>query len=157
MISHENLATANAASLPQPKFLFEFGSLCAIATNFGCVDPDGPGPLELGDGQFRGPSDVIVNSQGKIIVADQSNQRVQVFDSSGNFLSKFGSRCTLFLNLGCVDPDGPGPLELGDGQFSLAFKLGIDKFDNIYVTDAGGNNRIQVFDSSGNFLRIVGA
>jgi len=159
IISHENLATANTVSLPQPKFLFEFGSLCAIATNFGCVDPDGPGPLELGDGQFRGIADVIVNSQGKIIVADQSNQRVQVFDSAGNFLLKFGSRCSLPDDpIGtCIDPDGPGPLELGDGQFGVTAGVTVDSSDKIYVVDSGGNNRVQVFDANGNFLRKFGS
>src|SRR5260370_30071481 len=44
-----------------------------------------------GDGQLYGPVGVATASSGNIIVTDYYNARVQVFDSQGNFLSKFGS------------------------------------------------------------------
>ena len=44
-------------------------------------------------GQFSNPSGVAVRYQaGSIFVADQSNNRVQVFDKDGKYLRKFGDR-----------------------------------------------------------------
>ncbi|XP_074918002.1 tripartite motif-containing protein 3-like [Chelonoidis abingdonii] len=40
-----------------------------------------------GNGQFNAPTGVAVDSNGNIIVADWGNSRIQVFDSSGSFLS----------------------------------------------------------------------
>ncbi len=43
------------------------------------------------DGQFNNPFGIAVGSGGKIYVADAANNRIQVFDSNGGFLSTFGS------------------------------------------------------------------
>ena len=56
-----------------------------------------------GDGQFMNPVGIAIDSNGRFIVADTGNHRVQVFDSTGKFLFKFGSECT---TLPC------GPFEL---------------------------------------------
>lgn len=40
----------------------------------------------------------------------------------------------------------------GPGQFSTPHGIAIDAKDNVYVADRG-NNRIQVFDSNGKYLR----
>ena len=132
-------------------FLFKFGSRCVLASGIGCVDPDGPGPLEIGDGQFFSGEIVAVNATDNIIVSDRDNSRIQVFDQSGNFLFKFGSRCVLASGIGCVDPDGSGPLQIGDGQFNFARGVAVDESGNIIISDTR-NHRIQVFDPSGNFL-----
>jgi len=181
-----------------PPFSFKFGSFCDISTTSGCVDPDGVGPLVLGDGQFNSlfgvdadssgniyvadrqnhriqkfdsngnfllkwgslgtndgqfdhPFGLVVDSSDNVYVTDQFNNRVQKFDSNGNFLMKFGSHCRLFDLLDCVDPDGIGLLELGDGQFDNVKGLIIDLFGNLYIVDLN-NHRIQKFDSNGNFL-----
>jgi DNA-binding beta-propeller fold protein YncE len=78
-----------------------------------------------------------VDSSGNVYVSDYSNKRIQKFDSSGNFLLKWGSEGA------------------GDGQFTLPLGVAVDSSDNVYVTDgsaAGVGNRVQKFDSSGNFL-----
>ncbi len=49
----------------------------------------------LGDGEFNRPIDLEVDSKGRIIVADIWNHRIQAFDSSGEFLTKFGRCVTL--------------------------------------------------------------
>ena len=113
---------------------------------------DAPGAVAPCDGQFWDPQGVLVNNQGNVFVADTFNDRIQKFDLSGNFVSKFGSTCTLSTGVGCVDPDGAGPLELGDGQFRLASRIAVDSNDNLYLIDAV-NNRILIFDSNGVFLQ----
>ena len=47
-----------------------------------------------GDGELHEPSDVTVDKSGKIYVADMQHAEVQVFDSSGKFLFKFGGGTT---------------------------------------------------------------
>jgi len=96
------------------------------------------------DGQFAGPRGIAFDSAGNVYVADELNQRIQKFDSSNAFLTKWGSFCVLSVNVGCVDPDDEGPLELGDGQFSSPTGIDVDSAGNVYVLDHG-NFRIQKF------------
>ena len=79
-----------------------------------------------GDGEFDSPTGIAVDSGGNIYVADTFNDRVQVFDPSGVFLSAFGSSGT------------------GDGEFSLPQGIAVGGGGNIYVADTV-NNRVQVF------------
>lgn len=96
------------------------------------------------DGQYRTPRNLTVASNGDILVLDSLNGRVQRFDSTGKFLSKFGS------------------IGGGDGQFALAqYQSGpggitTDDEGNIYVADTWGY-RIEKFDSTGKFLLKWGA
>jgi DNA-binding beta-propeller fold protein YncE len=90
------------------------------------------------DGQFNSPRGVATDTQDNVYVADTDNNRIQVFDSSGNFLRTWGDGGT------------------GDGEFDAPRDITADSQDNVYVIDSG-NNRIQVFDSSGNFLRKWGS
>jgi len=42
-----------------------------------------------GPGQFGLPHNVVVDAQGKVYVTDRDNQRVEVFDTNGKFLSQW--------------------------------------------------------------------
>lgn len=103
------------------------------------------------DGQFNNPSSLNIDSVGNIWVADNGNNRIQVFNSSYEFIIKFGSFCNISNGSGCVDPDGTGPLALGDGQFNGPRGIAFDNYGNSYVVDTG-NYRIQKFDSEGHFI-----
>ena len=81
-----------------------------------------------GDGQFNNPYGVAVDDSGNVYVSDSSNQRVQKFDSSGNFITKWGSFGT------------------EDGQLKLPNGVAVDNSGNVYVTDMK-NNRVQKFTS----------
>jgi hypothetical protein len=54
----------------------------------GCIDPDGRGPLELGDGQFSKPEHVSIDTKGNVFVVDRGNQRIQVFAPTNNESTK---------------------------------------------------------------------
>jgi DNA-binding beta-propeller fold protein YncE len=88
-----------------------------------------------GSGQFSTPTGLAIDpTTHNIVVADQTNNRVQIFDSTGVFLSTFGS------------------FGSGNGQLNLPTDVAIDPIThNIVVTDFN-NARVQIFDSSGNYL-----
>lgn len=216
-------------------FLLKWGTPCfsnglCAGGNSGCVDPDGDGPLEKGDGQLWMPHSIAVDDQNNVYVYEVPKHQIQIFDSNGNFLRKvgphppncfgedwivwpssvavdrngsiyvgqttglitfsssgvflwhnsdhtyprgitidgdgglyfgsdssvykygpdrqlmytWGSFCNMSTGEGCVDPDGPRALEIGDGQFGYGVSLDTDAHGNIYVSD-WSNNRIQKF------------
>jgi DNA-binding beta-propeller fold protein YncE len=98
-----------------------------------------------GDYQFNTPSGVTLDDTGQFVyVVDNGNNRVMKFQSS---LSDPGSYVTQWGGF----PTGPGP-----GQFKGPVKVAVNQVGNLYVTDSG-NNRIQEFDSSGNYLNEWGS
>jgi DNA-binding beta-propeller fold protein YncE len=101
------------------KFLFDFG---------------GRG---VEDGQFNFPTNIAIDKDGKLIVMDSFNFRVQFFDPDGKFLSKFGSVGT------------------GLGQFAKPKGIAVDSEGHIYVVDAAFNN-VQIFDPQGQLLLFFG-
>jgi DNA-binding beta-propeller fold protein YncE len=133
--------------------LTSWGSFCDLKTGILCKDPDGPnGNLTTGDGQFHYPQGVAVDGDGNVYIADTSNHRIQKFDSNGTFITKWGSACVLDNQARCVDPDGPGKLGAGDGQFFDPKGIAVNlQTGEVFVVDKK-NSRIQKFDSDGNFL-----
>ena len=70
-------------------------------------------------------------------MADRDNHRLQVFDSSGNFLRKFGSEGT------------------GNGQLKEPIGIGLLSNENIVVSE-WGNHRLQIFTPQGQFVSLIG-
>jgi len=91
-----------------------------------------------GEGQFRYPATVALDSKGNVLVVDVLNQRVQKFDAAGNLLLTFGG-------LG----GKPGTLFRPKG-------IAVDAADRSYVSDSF-LGAIQVFDASGAFIHALGA
>ena len=125
-----------------------FGGKCDIsqAASSGCVDPDGAGPLELGDGQFNEPWGVAVGPSGQIFVSDTWNHRVERFDSSGHFSGKWGrfGNNPVAGGAPAEEPIFYGPRGISDG------------FDGELVVSDTGNKRLLVFSPDGGLLRTIG-
>ena len=90
-----------------------------------------------GDGMFMYPLGVAVSDGDEIVVADQGNHRVQVFDSNGTFLRSFGHKGE------------------NAGEFKHPFGIAINKDRKIFVADSE-NNRIQIFRWEGRHLGSFG-
>ena len=90
-----------------------------------------------GPGDFSLPTHVAVDKEGNVYVTDTLNNRVEIFDADGQFLSEFGQA-------------GDGP-----GRFSRPKGIAIDSDDHIWVVDEL-QSRVQVFDKEGRLLIYLG-
>ena len=94
------------------------------------------GKQGAGDGMFDYPLGVAVSEGNEIVVADQGNHRVQVFDSNGTFLRSFGH-------------EGENA-----GEFKSPIGISINKDRQIFVAER--NHRIQIFSWEGRLLGSFG-
>ncbi len=84
---------------------------------------------------FNLPTDIAVADDGTFYVSDgYGNSRVVKFSSSGKYIKAWGGY-------------GNKP-----GEFIIPHGIAIDQNNTLYVADRQ-NNRVQLFDTSGNFLK----
>jgi len=88
-------------------------------------------------GTFSLPTNVAVDNEGDVYITDTFNDRVQIFDGDGNFVSMFGK-------------NGDGP-----GQFERPKGIAVDCDRHIWVVDAA-QDRVKVFDREGRLLIYFG-
>jgi DNA-binding beta-propeller fold protein YncE len=88
-------------------------------------------------GNFAAPQGVAVDKDGNVYVTDTLNDRVEIFDADGNFLSTFGK-------------NGDGP-----GYFARPKGIAVDGDGHIWVADAI-QDRLQVFNRDGQLLTYIG-
>jgi DNA-binding beta-propeller fold protein YncE len=88
-------------------------------------------------GDFAKPTAVAVDAEGNLYVCDTLNNRIQIFDADGKFISTFGKA-------------GDGP-----GYFARPKGIAIDSDQHIWVTD-GQQDRIQVFNQDHQLLIRIG-
>jgi DNA-binding beta-propeller fold protein YncE len=88
-------------------------------------------------GDFGGPQGVAVDKDGDVYVTDTMNNRVEIFDADGNFISWFGKH-------------GDGP-----GYFARPKGIAIDCDGHIWVADQM-EDRLQVFNREGELLTYLG-
>ena len=111
------------------------------ADNFKLLRNVGGPPKKLNDDSpatFTKPSNAAVDSDGNLYVTDTFNNRIQIFDADGEFISMFGK-------------NGDG---LGD--FIRPKGVGIDRDGHIWVADAM-QNRVQIFDKEGHLVGYFGS
>ena len=136
--------TSAATSIPTPAIAATSDPTSTLAVE-SSIEPVS-GPVEF-VGQITGdpnpltdPVGLAIDQQGHLYVIDGSNNRLQVFDANGQFLTTWGS------------------LGYGDGQFSfnestIHGAVAVDGQGNVYIADTY-NHRIQKFTSDGQFLTI---
>ena len=88
-------------------------------------------------GMFQRPWGVAVSDTDEIAVTDCWNHRVQIFDSSGNYLRSFGRKGSI------------------QGKFTCPYGITFHKNGNIFVADSG-NHRVQILNSEGRSLGMFG-
>jgi len=97
-----------------------------IDTSWG--DSGSIGGYGAGNSNLNSPRGVAVDSSDNIYVADSGNNRIMKFESTGEYITKWGIFGT------------------GDGQFSNPNNVAVDSNGIIYVADTE-NNRVVVIDS----------
>jgi tripartite motif-containing protein 71 len=95
------------------------------------------GSAGSGNGQLSYPRGIAVDASGNFWVADDGNNRVQKFNSKGEYLAKFGTKGS------------------GNGQLNLPTDVAITTGGDLWVTDAV-NHRVQKFNSKGEYLAKFG-
>ena len=95
------------------------------------------GSYGSGNYQFKSPSDVAFDSSDNIYVADLYNHRLVKFDSSGNYLSKYGS------------------WNYNSNPFRYPYGVGISSANKIYVADHGQTS-IQQFSTGLSYIGKIG-
>ena len=89
---------------------------------------------------------------GDIFVSDGYGQnRVHRFSSDGDHILSFGSGDPVFVQAWRGE-EVTGTPGTGPGEFNLPHHVMVDDDDNVYVMDRT-NNRCQIFDIEGNYLR----
>lgn len=96
----------------------------------------GTGPKA--ENRFRFPYSLAVDGEGRILVADRGNRRVQIFDTEGRFMQTIGGRKRIGINL------------------ALPKALALDDAGNIYVGDYSAKRaRILTLDRNGRFIKGI--
>jgi len=90
-----------------------------------------------GPGDFSLPTNVAVDKEGNVYVTDTLNNRVEIFDADGAFVSEFGSA-------------GDGP-----GRFARPKGIAVDSDGHIWVADEV-QSRVQVYNKEGQLLIYLG-
>jgi DNA-binding beta-propeller fold protein YncE len=108
-----------------------------------CFNPAGQPIANLGAGVLGRPGGIAIDHQReRLYVADAKEGRIAVFDlKTLTFVKYFG-----------------GPSKLGhrdNGTFAGPTNVAVDRKGMIYVADTG-NNRVQILDPAGNFVRAFG-
>jgi len=120
-----------------------------------------------GQGQFNIPHGVWVDGDDRVLVADRQNNRIQIFNSDGEFLTQWtGLRrpCTVFIDrdniiyvaelesrMSILDADGEllarwgGTKSTAPGQFVAPHCTWVDSWGDLYVGEVLEGQRIQKF------------
>jgi hypothetical protein len=146
-------------------------SLCVLACALAAgVAPAGAttqfGSYGTGAGQLKSPWGIAVSQvSGDVYAADIENKRIDEFEASGSFVRAWGwgvlngaqefQTCTTSCQAGT---EGGGPGQLSESPTGVAVDNDplSSSYEDVYVLDTG-NQRVEKFDSSGEFLLEFGS
>ena len=135
------------------------------------------GKCGTGKGQFKQPLDACLDDEGRIVVTECCNNRIQVMSKEGESIFTFGDSgseklygpitCIPYKNMfvvsdgdnNCIkasDQCGTFIYKFGkqgnqDGQFNIPCGILVDSSNNVLVCDSN-NNRVQQFSLDGRFI-----
>jgi RHS repeat-associated protein len=95
------------------------------------------GSLGSGNGQLSAPKGIAVDAKGDVLVADELNNRVEVFNEKGEYVKAIGS------------------VGSGSGQLKAPRGVAVDSRGDVWVVDTG-NNRTDLFNEKGEFQATNG-
>ena len=146
------------------------GDICTVASEDKCqagTENSGPGGFAYQEGVAVGPPPA-----SDVYVADTANERVQIFTSSGTFVSMFGwdvnetksneatatqserDVCTAASGDKCKR--GESTPSGSAGQIAVPMSIAVDQVNgNVYIWDSG-NHRIEEYTSEGQFVLMIG-
>jgi len=128
-VDHQNNVWVTDVSLQE---VFKFSHEGKLLMKIGITRETGSDSL-----RFNQPTDVAVAEDGSFYVSDgYINSRIVKFSAEGKYLFEWGTK-------------GDKP-----GQFNLPHAIDLDNKGNVYVADRQ-NDRIQVFDANGKFLKEI--
>ena len=131
---------ASGMRIPQPRSVSvdKDGRIIVIDTAARVLIFDETGKLveewRLPDNKAGNAEGTCVLKDGRVAVADTHYSRIILFDRQGKIESMFGE-------------NGTGP-----GQFIYPVDVAQDEQGNLYISEYGGNDRVQKFDVNGKFL-----
>jgi len=134
-------------TLTSGRFSIENGSMNIQVKGYGASPQEGFThflPLS-GWWPFKNPSGVAVGADGYLYVADRGNHRIQKFNSTGKFITQWGSQCKTDLNWDGI------PEQSCEGQFNQPYGIAVGPSGHVYVADTY-NDRVQKFDGDGKFI-----
>ncbi|HSS03645.1 MAG TPA: NHL repeat-containing protein [Solirubrobacterales bacterium] len=134
-------------------FLRAFGEGVAPGGGDVCTAVCRAGTAGASAGQMQEPEDVALDGSGRVFVADHGNNRVDVFATEGTFLFAFGKDVNGTEGI-CTTVCDPGALEPAAGAIASPTGVAVDG-STVFVA-SGGNDRIDVFATAGEFLRSSG-
>ena len=102
-----------------------------------CTSTCKAGIAGSGNGQFKSPSAIAVDSKGDLWVADTDNDRVQELNSKDEYATQFGKEGT------------------AEGQFMEPKGIAVTSSGTVFVSDSA-NNRVQTFSEKGAFQAAFG-
>ncbi len=133
-------------------------------------------------GQFKFPYGIATDNQGRVFVADLYNGNISIFSEKGKFIDYFAPQASKDKKISApaalriidkkvyvtdikankayvFDMNGKLLLEIGkpgtkNGEFNAPNGITADDDGNIYVVDTG-NQRVQVFNKAGKFVKII--
>ncbi len=94
------------------------------------------------DFQMNAPKDLAIGPDGRIYVADARNHRILILDENGNYLDSFGQFGASDYNTNLMAPNS---------TFNEPWGVAVSPDGFVYVADTW-NNRIQKFDTDGNYI-----
>jgi sugar lactone lactonase YvrE len=97
------------------------------------------GSAGTGNGQFAHPADLAIDKAGNLWVADELNNRLEVFNDKGEFVKVIGSAGS------------------GNGQFSKPKSIAFDGKGNVWIADSGNNRLEELSEATGAFVKAVGS